>query len=131
MAGTLQLYQFKSTQHMQNEFNLDLKVSRRKAGLTQRDEAHLLVIHPSKVSLMESGKALPSIRDIAALTVIYGRSFESLFQSMVREVQINLKERLRTMPASPHRWLLRFNRQHTLDTVADRLENIDDEYETA
>ena len=112
---------------MQNEFNLDLKVSRRKAGLTQRDEAHLLDIHPSKVSLMESGKALPNIRDVAALTVIYGRSFESLFQPIVREVQLNVKEHLTNMPASPQRWLLRFNRQHTLDTVAERLEVIDDE----
>ena len=116
---------------MQNEFNLDLKVSRRKSGLTQKDEAHLLAIHPSKVSLMESGKALPNVRDFAALTVIYGRSFDSLFQSIVHDVQLSIKERLRTMPASPQRWLLRFNRQHTLDTVADRLENIDDEYETA
>jgi transcriptional regulator with XRE-family HTH domain len=116
---------------MRNEFNFDLKVSRRKAGLTQRDEAHLLGIHPSKVSLMESGKAMPSIREIAALTVIYGRSYESLFQSVVHEVQLTLKDRLRTMPASPQRWLLRFNRQHTLDTVADRLDVIDDEYETA
>ena len=116
---------------MQNEFNLDLKVSRRKSGLTQKDCAHLLAIHPSKISLLESGNALPDIRDIAALTVIYGRSFESLFQSIVLEVQHSLKKRLRTMPESPRRWLLRFNRQHTLDTVADRLEIIDDQYEAA
>ena len=116
---------------MKSEFNLDLKVARRKSGLTQDDCAHLLAIHSSKVSLLESGKALPSIRDIAALTVIYGRSFESLFQSIIVEVQHSLKERLRTMPASPQRWLLRFNRQHTLDTVADRLEILDDRYEAA
>ena len=116
---------------MQNEFTLDLKVTRRKSGLTQGDCAHLLAIHPSKISLLESGKALPSIRDIAALTVIYGRSFESLFHSIVQEVQHNLKERLRTMPEAPKHWLLRFNRQHTLDTVADRLEILDDQYEAA
>ena len=116
---------------MQHAFSLDLKVLRRKSGLSQNDEAHLLAVHPSKISLLESGNTLPSIRDIAALTVIYGRSFESLFQSIVHEVQLNLKERLRIMPESPHRWLLRFNRQHTLDILADRLDVIDDQYEKA
>ena len=116
---------------MQNEFTLDLKVTRRKSGLTQGDCAHLLAIHPSKISLFESGKALPSIRDIAALTVIYGRSFESLFHSIVLEIQHSLKDRFRTMPESPQRWLLRFNRQHTLDALASRLEILDDQYEAA
>ena len=111
---------------MKNEHALDLKVSRRKSGFTQGDCARLLSVHPSKISLIESGKSLPNIRDIAALTVIYGKSFESLFQGIVAEVRQNLRQRLPTMPEAPKRWLSRLNRQHTLDAVAERLQDITD-----
>ena len=111
---------------MKNEHALDLKVSRRKSGFTQGDCARLLSVHPSKISLIESGKSLPNIRDIAALTVIYGKSFESLFQGIVTEVRQSLKERLPAMPEAPKRWLSRLNRQHTLDAVAERLQDIAD-----
>jgi transcriptional regulator with XRE-family HTH domain len=117
---------------MNHEFALDLKVARRKSGLTQDDCAHLLAVHPSKVSLLESGKTLPTIRDIAVLTLIYGRSFESLFQGIIAEVQRELRKRLSRMPEAPNRWLLRFNRQATLNALADRLEILADEgYEAA
>jgi transcriptional regulator with XRE-family HTH domain len=106
---------------MPNALALDLKVLRRKSGLTQGDAAHLLGVHPSKVSLMESGKALPTLREIAALTVIYGRNFEGLFQAIVMEVHQALLDRLRTMPEAPKRWLGTLNRQTTLNAMADRL----------
>ena len=107
---------------MNNEHALDLKVSRRKSGFSQKDSAHLLAVHPSKVSLIESGSAMPSVRDIAALTVLYGKSFESLFQGIVTEVRQSLAERLPAMPQAPKRWLSKLNRQHSLDAIAKRLE---------
>jgi transcriptional regulator with XRE-family HTH domain len=116
---------------MSNEFALDLKVARRKSGLTQSDCAHLLDIHPSKVSLLESGKTLPSIKDICALSLIYGRSFESLFSSIVAGANRQLRDRLRTMPDAPKRWLGSFNRRTTLNGIADRLETLVDDHETA
>ena len=117
---------------MPNEFALDLKVARRKSGLTQGDCAHLLDVHPSKISLLESGKALPGIKDICALSLVYGRSFESLFSSIVASANRQLRDRLRTMPAAPKRWLGNFNRRNTLSAVADRLETLTDEdYEAA
>ena len=117
---------------MPNEFALDLKVARRKSGLTQGDCAHLLDVHPSKVSLLESGKALPSIKDICALSLIYGRSIESLFSDIIANTNRQLLERLRTMPEAPTRWLGSFNRRNTLSAVADRLETLTDEdYEAA
>jgi transcriptional regulator with XRE-family HTH domain len=106
---------------MPNVLALDLKVLRRKSGLTQEDCAHLLEVHPSKVSLMESGKALPTLREIAALTVIYGRNFEGLFQAIVIEVHQTLRDRLSSMPEAPKRWLGTLNRQTTLNAMADRL----------
>jgi transcriptional regulator with XRE-family HTH domain len=132
-ATAIPCRQYQLNHHaMPNEFSLDLKVARRKSGLTQEDCAHLLDVHPSKVSLLESGKTLPSIKDICALSLIYGRSFESLFSSIVANANRQLRDRLRTMPEAPIRWLGSFNRRNTLSAVTDRLETLNDEdYEAA
>ena len=106
---------------MTTEFALDLKVARRKAGLSQQDCAHLLDVHPSKISLMEHGKAMPSVRDICTLSLVYGKSFESLFAAIMADAYAALNERLASMPECPSQWLGKFNRQNTLNSLAVRL----------
>lgn len=112
--------------YMKQAFALELKVLRRKSGFTQRDCAHLLSVHPSKISLFESGRTLPNIKEIAALTIVYGRSFEQLFEQFVIETHKELFERVRTMPDGPKRWLGSFNRRSTLNALADRLSTLTD-----
>ena len=106
---------------MTNEFALDLRVARRKAGLTQEDCAHLLDVKPSRMSLLERGKAMPSVQEICTLSLVYGRSFESFFGTIFLEAHAGLKRRLATLPDCPKGWLGRFNRQNTLSRLADRL----------
>lgn len=110
---------------MTYSFALDLKVARKKSGLTQQDCAHLLGVHKSKISLFEQGKALPSVTEICALSILYGRSFESLFGAVMEEAQSSLKDRLSTLPVISNRWLGRFIRQNTLNRLAARLDNIE------
>lgn len=107
---------------MSHTFAFDLKVARKKAGLTQQDCAHLLDVQKSKICLLEQGKALPSVLEICTLSLLYGRTFESLFGSMFADATANLKDRLATLPVSSNRWLGRFTRQNTLNRLADRLE---------
>ena len=111
---------------MKNTFALDLKVLRRKSGLTQKDCAHLLAVQPSRISLLESGRILPTIKDVVALATLHGRFIEQLLEQLVRDTHNHLAERLRSMPKAPARWLGRFNRQHTLDDLADRLAALTD-----
>lgn len=106
---------------MFNEFTLDLKVARRRSGLTQIDCAHLLNIHPSLVSQIENGKRMPTIREICTLSLVYRRSFESLFAGIFADARDDLRERLTTIPDAPKHWLGRNNRQHTLNTLAEHL----------
>ena len=47
---------------MSTEFALDLRLARRKTGLTQRDIAHLLANQVTLVSELERGKRLPTDR---------------------------------------------------------------------
>ena len=107
---------------MPKTFAFDLKVARRKSGLTQQDCAHLLNTQKSRISLLEQGKALPSVLDICTLSLLYGKSFESLFGSMLEDAHRALQERLATLPVPSNRWLGRFIRQNTLNRLAARLD---------
>ena len=114
---------------MYTPFNLDLKVQRRKAGLSQEDVAHLIGAHPSKVSLLEGGRALPTLHDIAALSIVFGKSFEEFFFAFVQDARSAIASRLPSMPQAPKRWLPRFNRQYTLDHLAERLADLSEGHE--
>jgi len=108
---------------MYQEFALDLKVARRKSGLTQVDCAHLLGVHETLVSQMENGRRMPTVKEICSISLIYGRSFESLFSGVFREVSSDLKERLITVPEAPKNWLGALNRQSTFNRMARNLAN--------
>lgn len=107
---------------MTNDIALRLKVLRRKAGLSQGDCAHLLCISSSRLSTIELGKVPPSIRELAILALVYGTSMDSLLAGSVDEVRRGVAERLGTLPPAPPYWLKRFNRHHTLNALAVRLE---------
>ena len=107
---------------MTNNFALDLRVARRKSGLSQQDCAHLVDVQQSRISKLESGKRPPSVQEICTLSLIYGKSFESLFGSVFKNARQLLRDQLATIPNSPKHWLGRLNRSHTLDSIAGRLE---------
>lgn len=67
---------------MENSLALDLKVARRKAGLTQSDLAHLLEIKKSRVSKIERGMKQYRFREIVALSLIYDRSLYQLAEPL-------------------------------------------------
>ncbi len=106
---------------MSTEFALDLRLARRKAGFTQRDGAHLLAISPSVLSHLESGGRLPNILQICTLSVIYGRSFESLFGSLLNEARRQLRDRILSMPQNVREFAGTRNRAYTIDRLAQRL----------
>ena len=83
---------------MSTEFALDLRTARRKAGYVQGDIAHFLASHQSAVSDLERGLKLPTVTEIVTLSLIYGRSFESLYAAEMLGARRDLKKRLRTLP---------------------------------
>lgn len=112
---------------MKSDIHLDLKVARRKAGLTQRDCAHLLGTSPTRVSKLEAGKSTATLYDLYLLSLVYGKSVESFLDGITRELREALTARLATMPSAPQRWLGRFNRTNTLQALALRLEALSKE----
>lgn len=100
---------------------MDLKVARRKSGLTQADCAHLLGVHRSKISHLERGEIEPSLQEVCVLALIYDRSVENLFSSVFHDLYGDLEERLTAMPTARGNWVGRFNRARTLERLASQL----------
>lgn len=112
---------------MSTQFALDLRLARRKAGYTQEDVAHLLSSHQSLVSELEQGVKRPSLTHIIALSLIYGRSFESLFAELLAEQRAQLQRRLKRLPDLAQPTAHTFNRAGSLKRLGERLAaNIND-----
>ncbi|MEE9427998.1 MAG: helix-turn-helix transcriptional regulator [Paracoccaceae bacterium] len=106
---------------MSTQFAFDLRLARRKAGLTQDDVAHLLGGHQSVVSDLERGTMRPAIEQIVLLSVLYGRSFESLFSEVMVESQEHLTTRLSSLPAPAKVTAETYNRKSSLRRLKGRL----------
>lgn len=106
---------------MSTEFALDLRLARRKSGFTQADTAHLLALNRSKLSLLETGLRLPSLVQICTLSLIYGRSFESLFGVIMQEAKSALQTRILSIPKNSRKYAGSFNRDHSIERLARRL----------
>ncbi|MFZ1813093.1 MAG: helix-turn-helix transcriptional regulator [Rhizobiaceae bacterium] len=106
---------------MTTQFALDLRLARRKAGFTQNDTAHLLGLRTAALSALEQGRRLPSLTQICTLSLIYGRSFESLFGAILRQARRDIEERLMTLPAKVRVCGATQNRTASLDRLARQL----------
>ena len=106
---------------MFDEFIFDLKVARKRSGLTQVDCGHLLSASDNIVSQIERGQRLPTLRELCSLSLIYGRSFECLYAELFRQVRKDLMEQLGNMPDAPKDWLATKSRQRSLERLARRL----------
>ncbi|MEW9920373.1 helix-turn-helix transcriptional regulator [Marimonas sp. MJW-29] len=106
---------------MFDEFTFDLKVARKRAGLTQVDCGHLLGASDNVISQLERGQRLPTLRELCSLSLIYGRSFECLYADLLRDVRKVLTEQLGSMPEAPKGWPAEQARQRTLERLARRL----------
>lgn len=106
---------------MKSQFALDLRVARRNAGLTQRDCAILLSIQPSRFSDIETGKCLPRFAEICALSLIFGRSFESLYAAQFDGARDALRATILKLPKDTRVYVGTKNRESTIERLAIRL----------
>ncbi len=111
---------------MKHQFAFDLKVVRRRSGLSQSDCAHLLGRERSHLSKIERGEHLPTVEEVVALAVIFGRSTDSLLAGLAGGVRMDLSHRLETLPHPRAHWVHTFMRQSTLSALAERLSGLSD-----
>lgn len=116
---------------MSTEFAMDLRLARRKAGLTQRDCAHLLSVPQSRVSAFEKGQLLPSIQQLVQLALIFGRNFESLFSQLAADGKQTIRKRMASLPREVRSYVGTFNRSSTIDRLTRRLASKPDDHGSA
>ena len=108
---------------MITEFALDLRHARRKSGLSQAEIAFLVDVNQGTYSRFESGDLTPSVEQLCILSLIYGRSFSSYFESISAVQKPTLKRRLAELPPKDRPRVRIFNRARTLEKLNHRLEN--------
>lgn len=106
---------------MNRSLSLDLRVARRKAGLTQEDVGYLLGLRKTNVSRIERGARPVGLAELCALALIYDKTTDSLLAPLWPDAAADLAARLESMPAPKTPWIGTFNRQHTLSSLSDRL----------
>jgi transcriptional regulator with XRE-family HTH domain len=116
---------------MSTQFALDLRLARRKAGFTQRDVAHLLSSRKSLISNLEKGRRKPNLTQIVTLSVIYGRSFESLFAAEMRYAEAALRARILTLPVPTVRLASTYHRDANVERLARRLADNETDHDEA
>ena len=106
---------------MPSSFSLDLRVARQKAGFTQRDIADLLDAHQSFVSDLECGRAAPDLRQIIALQLIFGCSFENFFAEVMDQTKERLRQRLPALSTKVRGRAGAFNRPTSIERLYERV----------
>ena len=99
---------------MYKQFAQDLCIARRKAGLTQSDVAHLMDANTKLVGAFEKGAKLPDLAQLCELSLIYGRSFETLFAELMEHGKAKLHRQLPSQPALKQESHYSFNRDKTV-----------------
>lgn len=107
---------------METNYALDLKVARRRSGLSQKDVAHLLGISRVRVSKLECNLAVPSPDELTMLSLIYSQSFLTLGGAVMPVLYRILKDRLETLPNRESYAAGASPKSVTLNTLSRRLE---------
>ncbi|WP_421702333.1 helix-turn-helix domain-containing protein [Aliiroseovarius sp.] len=106
---------------MFDEFIFDLKAARKMSGLTQKDCGHLIGGSEYRISQLERGQRLPTIREICTLSLVYGKNFESLYGAIFDEIRKKLDQRLSNLPEPEKSIPGHHNRVQTLERLQQRL----------
>lgn len=86
-----------NAQRMDTRLAVDLKVFRRRSGLSQAEVAHLLGIHRSQLSKFERGTRQPSMEHVTILCLIYGMRAPDFCVAALPQFENILAERLQVL----------------------------------
>jgi DNA-binding XRE family transcriptional regulator len=106
---------------MSTQFAIDLRLARRKSGLTQGDVAQLIGTQQSTIGALEKGKRRPTVEQVCMLSLVFGRSFESLFADNLEAGRARLRANLPALPATRVLTAETFNRKASLERLQRRL----------
>lgn len=78
------------------EVMVDLRIGRKNSGLLQRDVALLLGTTQPRISRLEQGRSVLSIKEACALLIIYNQTIDEMFpdlsSTVMDELSINVEQ---------------------------------------
>ena len=83
------------------------------------------------MSNLEHGRHLPKLPEICLLSLIYSRSFESLYAAIFADARDALKKRILTLPKNTREFVGTRNRENTIEQLAIRLAEETNDHEGA
>lgn len=110
---------------MHDTFGADLRIARKRSGLTQQDCAHLLGVDQSQISKLEAGKVDPSLQQLTLFYLIFGAWSEPLWSGLMHSLVEELRGRLITLPEPEASWPSKAARKSTIDALAKRLYDLE------
>lgn len=117
-----------STQsRMENRLAVDLRVFRRRSGLSQADVAHFLGVHRSLISKFEQGVREPSMEHVTFLCLLYGTRAPGFCVAALPQFEKTLAERLMTLPKESGKQTVK--RRTTITRLSEQLAASSDEYD--
>lgn len=78
-------------------------------------------ISNNTISLIELGQRPPTVRELCALSVIYGCAFDRFLDDVLRTTRAGIAENLSSLPSAPEEWSRKGTRAKTLQALAERL----------
>ncbi len=109
---------------MHTQFAQDLCVARRKAGLSTKDIAMLLELSTNDIADLERGNRPPSLLELCKISLVYNRSFESLYGEIRKTAKKELFQQMPSLSSEGGDKASSFNRENTLKRLHGQL--IDD-----
>tara|TARA_R100001244_G_scaffold6593_24_gene8161 strand:+ start:35132 stop:35485 length:354 start_codon:yes stop_codon:yes gene_type:complete len=106
---------------MHTQFAHDLCAARRKAGLSTKDIGTLLELGQPEIAMFESGKRPPSLLEICKISLIYNRSFDSLYKAIRTLAKKELFQQMPSLDSDSKEKASRFNRENTLKRLHGQL----------
>ena len=106
---------------MFTQFAHDLCAARRKAGLSFRDITTLLDLGDKDLTDLEKGQRLPTLLETCKVSLIYNRSFDSLYLAVRKTAKQDLFQQMPSLESRTKHKASNFNRDNTLKRLHAQL----------
>lgn len=106
---------------MFTQFAHDLCAARRKAGLSFRDVTTLLELSDNELADLEAGQRLPTLLETCKVSLIYNRSFDSLYLAVRKTAKQDLFGQMPSLNSQIKDTTSSFNRDNTLKRLHAQL----------
>lgn len=106
---------------MHTQFAHDLCAARHKAGLSIKDISTLLELSYDEIGNLEGGNRPPSLLELCKLSLVYNRSFESLYGEIRKTAKKELFQQMPSLPSDGGDKASSYNRENTLKRLHGQL----------